>query len=154
MLFRFKGTNPSFIPTFGFQLHKDQIKGLSVSNIIKEIELYHILQKKVHSLKIDGKKPISVDYFAITNPDAILTRETSGLIYSTIDFRAKPSLGYTNPTNEFITEKDNNLMKIWKKTTLIKPKNIEKIHKVDKLNNNVKKYFQNKIKKEGKKWKK
>ncbi len=109
------------------------------------------MQKKVHSLKIDGKKPISVDYFAITNPDAILTRETSGLIYSTIDFRAKPSLGYTNPTNEFITEKDNNLMKIWKKTTLIKPKNIEKIHKVDKLNNNVKKYFQNKIKKEGKK---
>ena len=42
-------------------------------------------------------------------------------------------------------------MKIWKKTTLIKSKNIEKIHKVDKLNNNVKKYFQNKIKKEGKK---
>ena len=103
------------------------------------------------SPKIDGKKPISVDYFAITNPNAILTREISGLIYSTIDFRAKPSLGYTNPTNEFITEKDNNLMKIWKKATLIKPKNIEKIHKVDKLNNNVKKYFQNKIKKEGKK---
>ena len=46
-------------------------------------------------------------------------------------------------------------MKTWKKTmlsyNLIKLKNIEKIHKVDKLNNDVKKYFQNKIKKEGKK---
>ena len=107
------------------------------------------------SPKIDGKKPISVDYFAITNPNAILTREISGLIYSTIDFRAKPSLGYTNPTNEFITEKDNNLMKTSKKIMLsnisIKLTNIKKIHKVDKLNNNVKKHFQNKIKKEGKK---
>ena len=36
----------------------------------------------------------------------------------------------------------------------IKLKNIEKIHKVDKLNNDVKKYFQNKIKKKGEKMKK
>lgn len=46
------------------------------------------------------------------------------------------------------------LKKIMLSNLSIKLKNIKKIHKVDKLNNNVKKYFQNKIKKKGEKMKK
>ena len=30
MLFSFRGTNPLLIPTFGFQLHKNRMKGLSI----------------------------------------------------------------------------------------------------------------------------
>ena len=30
MLFTFRGTNPLLIPTFGFQLHKNRMKGLSI----------------------------------------------------------------------------------------------------------------------------